>query len=187
LVVALESVYFDYTCPYSRRLSDLLVALQVTGLTWRPFVLAEQNRDDKGRPVWERPEALTRPALLALTLHESVAASGDPDLFRRDVFTAFGERHVSPEELHAMAQKSGARVDEASLEQGLARVAASHAAARAVGVFGTPTVRTTQEQLGYVKLTSIPAEPGARQHLLETALTFINDIPELAEIKRPTI
>jgi hypothetical protein len=186
LVVALESVYFDYTCPYSRRLSDLLIALQVTELTWRPFVLAEQNRGDEGRPVWERPDALARPTVLALALQESVAASGDADLFRRDVFTAFGERHLTPEELLVMAKKSGARVDEVSLEQGLARVAASHEAARAVGVFGTPTVHT-QEQLGYVKLTSIPAEPGAREHLLESALTFINDIPELAEIKRPII
>jgi hypothetical protein len=186
LVVALESVYFDYTCPYSRRLSDLLVALQVTGPTWRPFVLAEQNRDDKGRPVWERPDALARPAVLALALHESVAASGDADLFRRDVFTAFGERHLTPEELRAMAQHAGAQVDDASLQKGLARVAAAHRAARAGGVFGTPTVRTTQEQLGFVKLTSVPAEPAARQRILETTLIVINDIPELAEIKRPT-
>jgi hypothetical protein len=187
VVVALESVYFDYTCPYSRQLSALLDALNVTALRWRPFVLAEQNRGNDTAPVWERPDALKRPALLALALHESVAADGDGDLFRREVFTAFGERHVSPQELRAMAQHAGAQVDEPSLQKGLARVAASHQAARAGGVFGTPTVRTTQERMGFVKLTSVPAEPAAREQVLETALTLINDIPELAEIKRPTV
>lgn len=186
MVVALESVYFDYTCPYSRQLSELLDALQVTGVRWRPFVLVEQNRGNESAPVWERPDALTRPALLALALHESVAAGGDGDLFRREVFTAFGGRRVTPEELRAMAQHAGAQVDEPSLREGLARVAAAHQAARARGVFGTPTIGTTQEQLGYVKLTSVPAEHGARERVLETALTLINDIPELVEIKRPT-
>jgi hypothetical protein len=165
----------------------LLDALRITEVRWRPFVLAEQNRGNEGTPVWERPDALARPALLALALHESVAAGGDGDVFRREAFTAFGERHVTPEELQAMAQHAGAPVDEASLQQGLTRVAASHQVAHAAGVFGTPTVRTTQEQLGYVKLTSMPAESGAREHVLETALTLIDDIPELAEIKRPTV
>jgi hypothetical protein len=184
MVVALESVYFDYTCPYSRRLSELLDALRITEVRWRPFVLAEQNRGNEGTLVWERPDALARPAL---ALHESVAAGGDGDVFRREAFTAFGERHVTLEELQAMAQHAGAPIDEASLQQGLTRVAASHQVAHAAGVFGTPTVRTTQKQLGYVKLTSLPAESGTREHVLETALTLINDIPELAEIKRPTV
>jgi hypothetical protein len=55
VVVAVKFVYFDYTCPYSRRLSDLLGGLGASGVRWRPFVLAEQNRDDdEGAPVWER-------------------------------------------------------------------------------------------------------------------------------------
>jgi 2-hydroxychromene-2-carboxylate isomerase len=136
--------------------------------------------------VGARPEALTRPAVLALALHEAVAVSGDADRFRREAFAAFGERRVRPNELRAMAQAAGGRVDERSLREGLAQVAAAHEAARAVGVFGTPTVGTTEEQLGFVKLTGVPADAGARERLLETALTVINDIPELAEVKRPT-
>ncbi|MDP9433383.1 MAG: DsbA family protein [Actinomycetota bacterium] len=186
MVVAVQVVYFDYTCPYSRRFSELLDGVGATGARWRPFALAEQNRDDEGPPVWERPDALTRPALLALALHESVAPSGDGDRFRREVFAAFGERRVTPDELRAMAQSAGGQIDEPSLREGLARVAAAHQAARAAGVFGTPTVGTAEEQLGYVKLTGVPAEPGARERLLQTALTVISDIPELAEIKRPT-
>ncbi len=185
-MAAVQVVYFDYTCPYSRRLSDLLDAVGASGTRWRPFALAEQNRDDEGPPVWERPDALTRPALLALALHESVAAGGDADLFRREAFTAFGERRVTPDELRAMAQAAGGHVDEPSLREGLAQVAAAHGAARAAGVFGTPTVGTAEEHLGYVKLTGVPADAGVRERLLETALTVINDIPELAEIKRPT-
>jgi hypothetical protein len=72
------------------------------------------------------------------------------------------------------------------MREGLARVAAAHQAARAVGVFGTPTVGTAEEQLGYVKLTGVPADASARHRLLETALTVINDLRELGEIKRPT-
>jgi hypothetical protein len=186
VVAAVKVVYFDYTCPYSRRFSELLDAVGATEVRWRPFALAEQNRDDEGAPVWERPDALTRPALLGLALHESVAAGGDADRFRRTVFAAFGERRVAPDELRAMAQAAGGRVDEPSVREGLARVAAAHQAARAAGVFGTPTVGTAGERLGFVKLTGVPADAGARGRLLETALTVISDVPELAEVKRPT-
>jgi hypothetical protein len=185
VVVAVTFVYFDYTCPYSRRFSELLDAVGASGVRWRPFALAEQNRDDEGPPVWERPDALTRPALLALALHEAVAAGGDGDRFRREVFAAFGERRVTPDELRAMAQAAGGRVDEPSVREGLARVAAAHQAARAVGVFGTPTVGTAGEQLGFVKLTGVPTDAGARERLLDTALTVLDEVPELGEIKRP--
>jgi hypothetical protein len=103
-------VFFDYTCPYSRRLSELLDAVQAPEVRWGPFVLAEQNRDDGGPPVWQRPDALTRPALLALALHETViGARGDVERFRRSVFAAFRDRRVEPEELYAAAAAAAAR------------------------------------------------------------------------------
>lgn len=154
-------VFFDYTCPYSRRLS-------------------------------ERPGALTHPALLALGLHEAVIADrGDIDRFRRSVFTAFAQRRVEPEELYGLAQAAGAGVDVAGVDEAAAHwkltaVAASHEMGRAAGVFGTPTVVTDGGHLGYLKLTDLPADPPARQRLVQVALTAVNDFPELSEIKRPT-
>jgi hypothetical protein len=179
-------VFFDYTCPYSRRLSELLDAVGATEVRWRPFVLAEANRDDEGPPVWERPTASLRPALLALALHEAViAAGGDADGFRREVFAAFGERRVAPEELYAAAKTAGAQPDEHVVRTQLRAVAAAHELGRAAGVFGTPTVVTDDGRLGYLKLTDLPAAVQARRRLLDAALAVINDFPELAEIKRP--
>ncbi len=186
-MAAVTFVFFDYTCPYSRRLSDLLDALGATGVRWQPFVLAEQNRDEPGPPVWARPTALTRPALLALALHETVIADrGDADGFRREVFAAFGERRVGPEELYAAAEAAGVRPDEHTLRKKLLSVAACHELGRAAGVFGTPTVVTDDGRLGFLKLTGLPADAHARRRLLDTALTAINDFPELAEVKRPS-
>jgi protein-disulfide isomerase len=186
-VTAVTFVFFDYTCPYSRRMSDLLDSAGVEQVRWRPFALAESNRDDEGAPVWERPEALSRPALLALALHEAVISDGgDVDHFRREVFAAFGQRRVAPEELYAVAEAAGARPDEDAVRAKLLAVAASHEMGRAAGVFGTPTIVTDGGQLGFVKLTGLPADLGARRRLLQVAITAINDCPDLSEIKRPT-
>ena len=179
-------VFFDYACPYSRRLSELLDGVQAPEVRWGPFVLAEHSRSDEGPPVWQRPDALTRPALLALALHERVIADrGDINRFRRTAFVAFGERRVEPAELYAAAEAAGAQTDEVAVQQRLTAVGASHEMARAAGVFGTPTVVTDGGLLGYLKLTGLPARPEARQRLLQVALTAVNDFPELAEIKRP--
>ena len=138
-MVALASVFFDYTCPFSRRLGQLLDAVGETRIRWRPFVLAEANRDDEGVPVWEGSDALTRPALLALALHQAVTGvQGDVDRFRTEVSTAFGDRRVIVEELHEAAEAAGAKPDEHVLRRALGEVGASHEAARARGVFGTP-------------------------------------------------
>ena len=183
---ALASVFFDYTCPYSRRLSQLLDAVGERRVQWRPFVLAEANRDDEGASVWQRPDALTRPALLALALHEAVTgAEGDVGRFQAEVFTAFGDRRVTAEELHATAEAAGAKPDEHVLRRALAEVRASHDAARGGGVFGTPTVVTEDGLLGYLKLADLPAGGEARRRLLDVALTVVNNFPGIAEIKRP--
>lgn len=185
-MAAVTFVFFDYTCPYSRRMSDLLDSVGVEQVQWLPFALTESNRDDEGAPVWERPEALSRPALLALALHQVVISDGgDVDHFRREVFTAFGQRRVAPEELYAVARAAGAHPGEDAVRGKLLAVAASHEMARAAGAFGTPTIVTDGGQLGFVKLTGLPADIEARQRLLHVALTAINDCQDLSEIKRP--
>jgi protein-disulfide isomerase len=179
-------VFFDYTCPYSRRLSELLDVVEAPEVRWGPFVLAEQNRDDQGPPVWQRPDALSRPALLALALHETVITQqGDINRFRRTVFAAFGERRVEPDELYAAARAAGVEADEGTVRRKLTAVGASHEMGRAAGVFGTPTVVTDGGCLGYLKLTGLPEGLDARARLVQVALTAVNDFPELAEIKRP--
>lgn len=185
-MAAITVVWFDYTCPYSRRLSDLLDTLGTTGVRWRPFALAEQNRDDEGAPVWDRPEALTRPALLALALHETVVATGDADRFRRETVAAFAQRRVRPDDLRALAEAAAAATDEAALREGLSRAAAGHEEAQAVGVFGTLTVATADDRLAYLKVTDVPADTDACRRIMDAALTVINDVPELGEMKRPS-
>ena len=77
------------------------------------------------------------------------------------------------------------RPGEYVLRRALAEVGASHEAARAGGVFGTPTVVTRDGLLGYLKLTDLPAGSQDRRRLLDVAITAVNDFPSIGEIKRP--
>lgn len=180
-------VFFDYTCPHSARLSELLDTAGGRQPRWSPFPLADPNRAGDGPPVWQWPDALARPALLALALHKTVIAGrGDIDGFRRAVFAAFAAQPVTPDELYILAAAASARTDEAGVHRKLTAVAASSEMGRAAGVVATPSVLTDGGQLGHPKLTGLPTGRPARQRLLEVTLTVINDCPELSKIMRPT-
>lgn len=179
-------VFFDYSCPYSARLSRLLDGAQVSGVRWRPFLLAEHNRADGGPPVWEQAEATSRVSVLALSLHEAVVAAGaDADDFRRAAFATFADGRVTADTLVDLAGGFLPGIDEALLARSLRAVAAHHEAARAAGVFGTPTVVTDNGLLGYVKLSSVPEQPEECRRLSARLLTAVGDMPEVSEIKRP--
>lgn len=179
-------VFFDYSCPYSARLSRLLDGAQLSGVRWRPFLLAEHNRADGGPPVWEQPEATSRVSVLALTLHEAVISAGaDAVGYRRAAFAAFTDGRVTTDTLVDLARGFVPEVDEALLARSLRAVAAHHEAARAAGVFGTPTVVTDNGLLGYVKLSAVPEQPEECRRLSAQLLAAVGDMPEVAEIKRP--
>jgi 2-hydroxychromene-2-carboxylate isomerase len=186
MAASVTFVFFDYTCPYSWRLSRLLDGAGIAGVRWRPFLLAEHNRTGGAGPVWEQPEATSRVSVLALALHEAVISAGaDADGFRRATFAAFSDGRVTAGALVGLAEDFALQVDEAVLARSLRAVAAHHEAARAAGVFGTPTVVANNGLLGYVKLAAVPEQPDECRRVSAHVISAVGDMPEVTEIKRP--
>jgi hypothetical protein len=59
----LIEVYFDFTCPYSRRAGRWWRELGEPA-RWRPFLLRENNRDGDGPAEWDREGALRHVSVL---------------------------------------------------------------------------------------------------------------------------
>ena len=176
-------VYFDFTCPYSRRTGAWLRALDEP-VRWRPFLLRESNRRDEGAPEWERDDALTHPSVLALALHEAVArAGGDADRFRWRLMDLLDTAKVGVDMMREIADAACAGpLTEHDVRAGLADVAASHTEGAALGAFGTPTLAAGGTAL-YLKLTTLPPAERSR-HVRDAVVAVLLDLPEIGELKR---
>jgi hypothetical protein len=177
-------VYFDFTCPYSRRTGRWWRELDEPA-RWRPFLLRESDRDDDGPAEWDRDDALHRVSVLALALHEAVdAAGGGTASYRWRAIDAFDAGRVDGQALRALAaDAAGEDLDGQALREGLTRVARSHQDAVALGVFGTPTLADGGAR-AYLKLAEQPAAGRARA-VHDAVLAVLAGTPEVAEIKRP--
>lgn len=151
-------VFFDDTCGYAHRSRHWLDGLEDAGIDWRPFSRLEKNAGDGGSPVFERAEHADHPSLVALAVHEQVRAQGgDVDAYRRRMFTAWHEEpgRLSTQDMIGFGREVGLR--DFDREAGSAAVAAHHAQAAQLGVFGTPTLVLSPHQVVFVKLDSVPA------------------------------
>jgi len=105
-------------------------------------------------------------SLVALAVFEAVRdAGGDTDGYRRQMFSAWHDEHdrygrLSSADIVGFAQAAG--LEGFDHEAAFARVAAEHAVARALGVFGTPTFVFGEDQVVFVKLDAVPAPDRAR-------------------------
>jgi hypothetical protein len=177
-------VYFDFTCPYSRRTGRWWRELDEPA-RWRPFLLRESHRDDDGPAEWDRDDALAHLSVLALALHEAVdAVGGDTASYRWRAIDAFDAGPVDGPALRSLAaDTAGQDLDSGALREGLARVSRSHQDAVGLQVFGTPTLVDGGAH-AYLKLAEEPA-PGRARPVLDAVLAVLTGAPEVAEIKRP--
>lgn len=177
-------IYFDFTCPYSRRTARWWRQLGEPG-RWRPFLLREAHRDDNGPPEWDRDDALAHVSILALALHETVRASGgDVDAYRHQAVDLFEAGTVDTDALRQLAAAvTGRNLDEQAVHAGLAGVRQAHELALSLGVFGTPTF-VASSGAAYLKLVRQPHTTRARA-VHQAMVAVLNDTPEIAEIKRP--
>lgn len=181
----LIEIYFDFSCPYSRR-----TGLWWRGLgepaRWRPFLLREHNRTDEGVPEWAREDALEHVSVLALALHEAVeTGGGDSAAYRWGAVDMFEQGRVEPAALRELAERNvGRALDQQQVRAGLAAVAASHQHAVTLNVFGTPTL-IDGEHRAYLKLSLLPSPDRARS-VYDVLATLLIATPEIAEIKRPS-
>lgn len=180
-------VFFDYTCGYSNRARHWLNALNaLEGLqaSWRPFSLLEVHRTDDGPPVFERSEHADNVSLIALAVHEAVAAAGgDLDAYRNRMFDAWHHEpgRLSTADIVSFGQAAG--LDEFEHDKAFAALAEDHAAAVELGVFGTPTLVYPDAGAAFVKLYATPA-PERATGLWATTRTLADSTEELAEWHR---
>ena len=177
-------IYFDFTCPYSRRTGRWWQELQQEA-RWRPFLLREAHREDGGPAEWDREDALEHVSVLALALHEALhLLDGDAEAFRRRAMELFEDGHVDAQALRELASSAaGRQLEEQEVGDGLRRVGQSHQHAVSLHVFGAPTL-VSDGGSAYLKLAEQP-EPARAHAVYEAVLAVLQGTPEVAEIKRP--
>jgi hypothetical protein len=179
-------VFFDYTCRFSNRARHWLDALDDTETRWRPFSLLEQNHGGDGATVFDGDEYTDNVSLIALAVHEQVRTQdGDLDDYRRRMFTAWHEEpgRLSTEDIVGFGRDAGLRHFDRTAA--LAAVAAEHAQAKGLGVFGTPTLVLDDGEVVFVKLDAVPV-PGRTQALWEAVRELARSGQELREWQRVT-
>jgi hypothetical protein len=176
-------VYFDFTCPYSRRTGRWWRELDEPA-RWRPFLLRESHRDDDGPAEWDREDALVRVSVLALALHEAVeAAGGDVAACRWTAMEMFERGRVEGQQLRELAARVvGRDLDDEAVRAALRSVGQSHEQALSLKAFGTPTLVSGAST--YLKLTAQPT-PARTRRVYDAVMAVLTDNPEIAEIKRP--
>lgn len=182
-VMAAE-VFFDYTCEYSNRARHWLDQLDDVPVTWRPFSLLQQNRGGAGTSVFNQPDLADNVSLVALAVHEAVRADGgDLEGYRQRMFTAWHEEpgRLSTEDIVGLGRDAGLRGFDH--DTAFSSLAAEHAEAKKLGVFGTPTLVFDDGQAAFVKLDAVPDSHGAHR-LWETVRRLAAGEPELAEWHR---
>jgi len=97
-------------------------------------------------------------SLIALAVHEAVRAA---DGYRRRMFSAWHNQtgRLSTSDIVGFGREAG--LGEFDREAAFTALAAEHAAARALGVFGTPAFVFGSGQAAFVKLDAVPAQDRA--------------------------
>ncbi|SDX59887.1 Predicted dithiol-disulfide isomerase, DsbA family [Modestobacter sp. DSM 44400] len=179
-------VFFDYTCGFSNRARRWLDRLDGVEVVWRPFSLLEQRRHDDGPPMFQRPDLADNVSLIALAVHEAVRADGgDVAGYRRRMFTAWHEEpsRLSTGDILGLGREAG--LGSFEHDSAFAALAADHARAKRLGVFGTPTLAFGPGEVAFVKLDDVPAGDRAWS-LWETLRHLAVGAPVLREWQRVT-
>jgi predicted DsbA family dithiol-disulfide isomerase len=180
-------IYYDYTCPYSyrafrwfRRLQEKVPGLEVR---WATYSLKEANRGVSSPSPFDDP-GISSISVLALALAH-VARLADFDCYHQAVFDAMQAGRVDQGNLLAAAGDAGVDTDafELDRQRWLRLVAEEHAEAKALGVFGTPTL-VFDDAVAFVKLAELPPDDDDVE-LWHSLCVLARCHPELVEIKRP--
>jgi predicted DsbA family dithiol-disulfide isomerase len=182
-------VFFDYTCGFSNRARHWLDGLPSASgqqFRWRPFSLLQRNRGRDGDPVFDRAEYADNVSLVALAVHMAVLADGgDLDGYRRRMFTAWHEEpgRLSTTDIVGFGHAHG--LGEFNRPAAFAALAAEHAHAHELGVFGTPTLVFGAGHAAFVTLDAVPA-PDQAQPLLDQLHRLTRTQPALRQFQRVT-
>ncbi len=149
---------------------------------WATYSLKEANRDAPSPSPLDDPE-ISSVSVLALALAHA-ARQADFDHYHQAVFDAMQVRRLDQGDRLAAAADAG--VDTAAFDldrhQWLGYVAEEHGEAKALGVFGTPTL-VFDDAVAFVKLAELP--PDDDVEIRHSLCVLARCRPELVEIKRP--
>ena len=205
------TVWYDYHCPYSYRVTAWLLGLGPDRVRprFRPFPLEQVNRDPAatGWRLWEQPldyvhyrdRQNRRPlqAFLATALLEDAEPPSVVDGFRLATYRArFGEA-ADISDLAVLVRLAGAAgadddrlaralADEAALVDARADLARAWSDARsAYEIFGVPTIEPAGQRPFYLRLERA-VEPGREAiDLLGQVMGMRRDAPIVLELKLP--
>ena len=163
-------------------------------ITWKPFSLEQVNQ--KVGPdyhAWAEPDEALNPSLWGLRAGVAAGRQG-PEALRAFLPLLLRARHERRMELNdaaglrALAQEAG--LDVARFEADLAdrstldEIAASHAEAREMGVFGTPTIVAEGGYPVFLKMIR-PRTGEEAAAAWEGVKGLIGGLTFVAEVKRP--
>ncbi|MEO3936866.1 DsbA family protein [Dermatophilaceae bacterium Soc4.6] len=177
-------VFFDYTCGFSNRARHWLDAVDGVRVVWRPFSLLEQNRAGDGPPVFSQRALGENVSLIALAVHLAVGADdGDVDQYRRRMFDAWHEEtgRLSTEDIVGFGRNAG--LGDFDHDRAFEALAGEHAAAKRLGVFGTPSLVLDEDHTVFVKLDSVPSAD-RRWPLWDQVHQLASGAPDLREWHR---
>ena len=193
-------VYFDYACPWAWGGSVWLDQVQQAlgdnlEIGWRIFPLQQVNAKEPGFKIWEEPNDGTSSTLRSFQGFWAAQQQG-PELFRKFHFALYEKRHLDGRNLgqqvvlEAAATEAGLDLDkfredlksDAVFKQIEEDYTYGH---DTLGVFGTPTIVFTDNNLGaylQVNFRNLPSDP---VKFFEEFVAVVHDRPEVVEIKRP--
>ncbi|MGL4611757.1 MAG: DsbA family oxidoreductase [Trueperaceae bacterium] len=194
------TVYFDYLCPFAWRGAEVAEhSAAPLGLhfKWKHFSLYQNNNKTNGWQLWNETidpldESGTK-GLLPFLASCSARQQGRElfDTFRLNVMRA---RHrdclpLTLKTLMTVAQTTGLNLSEFEKElnnpEARTRIAQEHHAAKALGVFGTPTFHLVSGHLAYLRMSQLPATPEEAVQLFSDYRRLLETYPYLETIKRP--
>lgn len=163
-------------------------------ITWKPFSLEQVNQQEgPDYHAWAEPDETLHPSVWGLRAGVAAGRQG-PEALRRFLPLLLRARHERRMELNdaaglrALAGEAGLDVGrfEADLadRSTLDEVAASHAEARELGVFGTPTIVAEGGYPVFLKLIR-PRTSEEAAAAWEGVKGMITGITFVAEVKRP--
>jgi len=199
----LVTVYFDYLCPFSWRVAELLDMVSVPlnlQCEWKHFSLYQSNSKDNSWQIWnekiEDDSQNGSKGLLPFLASHAAKRQGETKFhaFRLALLRACHRDHLpfNKDTIWHVAEQVGLHMPTfaSDLNDPECRTALAHEHMQAatLDVFGTPTLRFQEEHsehIAYLRIREIPLHLEEAVELFQTYQKLLCRYPYLETIRRP--
>lgn len=199
------TVYFDYLCPFSWRVAELLeMVTEPLSLRcdWKHFSLYQSNYNGNGNwQLWndklDTDSQNGSKGLLPFLASHAAKRQGDAKFqaFRLALLRACHRDHqgFSKDTIWRVAEQVGLHLPTFASDLGdpecRTALAHEHMQAAALDIFGTPTLRFQQtyesDHIAYLRLRDVPVNLEEAVELFQTYYQLLYRYPYLETIRRP--